>query len=237
MVKAFKSEAIANIKYIKSNSGSLGIDITREWWQTEALMQALFNLKGHGWVQLQRLISRAYICGYCDFKVASELGYGLVDSTSPRVIGGLYICPNCLGATLISPFGKFPNPVMGNSVSSVPPALDQLYEEARRCTGQGCYTAAVLLCRKMLMNIAVEKGAEEGLRFIQYVDHLETLGYVPPDGRAWVDHIRKKGNEATHEIALMSEKDAEDLLFFLEMLLRFIYEFPGMFASNSPSTP
>jgi hypothetical protein len=41
--------------------------------------------------------------------------------------------------------------------------LNQLYEEARRCTGQGCFTAAVLLCRKMLMNIAVEQGAAEGL--------------------------------------------------------------------------
>jgi len=33
-------------------------------------------------------------------------------------------------------------------------ALNSLYEEARRCTSQNCFTAAVLLCRKMLMNIA-----------------------------------------------------------------------------------
>jgi hypothetical protein len=54
------------------------------------------------------------------------------------------------------------------------------------------------------------------------------LSYVPPNGKQWVDHIRKKGNEATHEIALMSEADAKELLVFLEMLLRFIYELPNM---------
>ena len=39
---------------------------------------------------------------------------------------------------------------------------------------------------------------------------------------------RKKGNEATHEIAIMNQPDAKELLSFVEMLLRFIYEFPSM---------
>ena len=40
--------------------------------------------------------------------------------------------------------------------------------------------------------------------------------------------IVKKGNEATHEIAVMGEQDAKELISFIEMLLRFIYEFPSM---------
>ena len=52
-------------------------------------------------------------------------------------------------------------------------------------------------------------------------------GYVPPNGRAWVDHIRTKGNEANHEIKLMSKADAEELIVFAEMLLKFMFEFPG----------
>jgi len=50
---------------------------------------------------------------------------------------------------------------------------------------------------------------------------------VPPGGHGWVDHIRKKGNEANHEIVLMSEDDAKDLISFAEMLMKFIYEFPA----------
>jgi Domain of unknown function (DUF4145) len=80
------------------------------------------------------------------------------------------------------------------------------------------------------MNIAVAQGASEGLRFIEYVEYLANAGYVPPNGKPWVDHIRKKGNEATHEIALMQQADARELLGFLEMLLKFVYEFPGRIA-------
>lgn len=60
-----------------------------------------------------------------------------------------------------------------------------------------------------------------------YVEYLATKGYVPPHGHGWVDHIRKKGNEANHDIVLMTEADARDLLGFAEMLLKFIYEVPA----------
>jgi hypothetical protein len=85
------------------------------------------------------------------------------------------------------------------------------------------------------MNIAVHQQAAPNLSFIQYVDHLAARGYVPPNGRTWVDHIRKKGNEATHEIAPVSKVDAEDLISFAGMLLRFIYEFPARV--NAATTP
>lgn len=78
------------------------------------------------------------------------------------------------------------------------------------------------------MNIAVQQGAAAGLPFIDYVNYLASAGFVPPNGKHWVDHIRKKGNEATHEIALMGEVEAKELLGFVEMLLRFVYEFPTM---------
>jgi hypothetical protein len=75
--------------------------------------------------------------------------------------------------------------------------------------------------------IAVAEGAKEGATFLQYVEYLAKKGYVPPKGTVWVDHIRKIGNEATHEIVLMTKYDAEDLISFVEMLLKFIYEFPN----------
>ena len=78
------------------------------------------------------------------------------------------------------------------------------------------------------MNIAVQKKASGNLKFIEYVEYLSDQGYVPPDGKSWVDNIRQKGNEATHEIKLMDKKDAEDLVVFSEMLLKFIYEFQSL---------
>ena len=85
------------------------------------------------------------------------------------------------------------------------------------------------------MNIAVSRDADEGKHFIEYVKYLADEGYVPPDGKGWVDHIRKKGNEATHEIPEMTQADSIELITFNEMLLRFIYEFPGKIPTSSPS--
>jgi hypothetical protein len=97
------------------------------------------------------------------------------------------------------------------------------------------FTSAVLTCRKLLMHIAVEKGADKGKSFLEYVDYLSQKGYVPPDGKGWVDHIRTKGNEANHEIKIMSPADAGDLISFAEMLLKFVYEFPAKMKPPSPT--
>lgn len=155
--------------------------------------------------------------------VGSDKGYYLGGST-----WRIYICPHCNKPTYFENDKQYPPVVFGNRVQSLPSKeIESLYNEARRCTGVRAYTAAVLACRKLLMNIAVQKGADEGKRFIEYVEYLADRGYVPPNGKGWVDHIRKKGNEATHEIALMDEDDAKDLITFIEMLLKFIYEFPS----------
>jgi hypothetical protein len=66
------------------------------------------------------------------------------------------------------------------------------------------------------------------------VEYLSDQNYVPPDGKGWVDHIRKKSNEANHEIVIMKKEDALDLISFIEMLLRLIYEFPSRLIPHDP---
>jgi Domain of unknown function (DUF4145) len=201
-------------------------------------MNRFFAEGAANWAKQQPLPNRAFVCGYCGTSVSSITGYALNKhrDASGGMVGGLYICPNCGGPTFFHPAGtRSPMPSMGSPVPKVPADLTSLYEEARRCSSQGCFTAAVLLCRKMLMNLAVAHGAKEGLKFIEYVSYLSDAGYVPPNGKLWVDHIRKKGNEATHEIALMGETDARELIQFVEMLLRFAFEFPSMIPPPAPA--
>jgi hypothetical protein len=90
------------------------------------------------------------------------------------------------------------------------------------------FLPAVLTARTILMHIAVEQKADEGKDFTYYVDCLVKGGFVPPNATSWVDHIRKKGNAATHRIALMGRDDAEKVLKFVEMILLFLYEYPNM---------
>jgi hypothetical protein len=125
----------------------------------------------------------------------------------------------------------------GNEVEDVDDeVVETLYDEARKDYSAGTYTSAVLACRKLLMHIAVAKGAPEGQQFIQYVEFLDTNHYIPPGAHDWVDHIRQKGNEANHEIVIMDKTDAEDLISFSEMLLKMMYEFPASIKRKLPRT-
>ena len=190
-----------------------------------------FRIGSYQWRQYQTIINKSFSCGYCGDKVASDRGYkiGQHGDGSGNQAGGIYICPNCQGPNFIDFDGVWhPGHPFGRSVKNVPETLNELYEEARKCHKENCFTASVLLCRKILMNIAVEQGANENLRFIEYVNFLSDKGFIPPNGKVWVDHIRKKGNEATHEIKMMEKSDSKDLITFSEMMLIFLYEFPSM---------
>jgi len=83
------------------------------------------------------------------------------------------------------------------------------------------------------MNIAVAKGAKENLNFVKYVQFLADNNFVPPDGKEWVEHIKNKGNEANHKIEIVSKEDSEELLYFTEMLLTFIYAVPARFKKST----
>jgi hypothetical protein len=87
------------------------------------------------------------------------------------------------------------------------------------------------------MHVAVVEGAAEDKNFLYYVEYLASSGFVPPKGKMWVDYIRRRGNEANHEILLMGAEDSRALITFVEMLLRFIYEFPEMVPPASVAAP
>jgi len=78
------------------------------------------------------------------------------------------------------------------------------------------------------MNVAVHLGAKPGQSFVSYVEFMAAQGYIPPNGKHWVDHIRTKSNEANHEIALMTKDEAEKLITFTQMMLVFVYEMPNV---------
>jgi len=161
----------------------------------------------------------------------------LAKGGSNAEVAYLYVCPNCQLPTIVWANGErsFPNALPGASVENVPRELSILYNEARSSVAVGAYTGAVLICRKILLNLAVAQGAKEHLRFVEYVEFFADNGYVSPHGRIWVDYIRVRGNEANHEIELMQKQDALMLITFIEMLLRLIYEFPSKVPRDTDS--
>jgi hypothetical protein len=189
---------------------------------------------GGSWYGAAEVKGKSYTCGYCGLNSGPSRKYYCNDKT--HAYGDIYICPNCNRPTFISYDGKeqVPGAILGEEIEHLPSDIEQLYDEARKCISVNAFTSAVLSCRKLLMNVSVSKGAESGKSFAYYVSFLEENHFIPPNSRVWVDHIRKKGNEATHEIPSLSKDDAIELLEFTEMLLRFVYEMAGrMMARHS----
>lgn len=182
------------------------------------------------WKNLNTVSSKPFECGYCGHSVASDKAYSGSRSDG-RIAHTLhiYICHQCHKPTFIDEYGnQTPHKSFGKKVPNIDDtSIETLYKEARDSYSTGAYTASTMCCRKLLMNLAVSKGAEENKSFNYYVGYLETNNYIPNGTKEWVDAIRTKGNEATHEIALSSQEEAEEILSFTEMLLRLVYEFPS----------
>ena len=180
------------------------------------------------WQHLATVHPLTYICSYCGDKVASTVAL-FPQGKEAKV----RICPSCSGPTFFDVDDtRVPGEIFGDEIPHLPADLAGLYREARLSASAGAPTAAVMVCRKMLMNIAVEQKAEENKKFAYYVDYLASKGYLPPGGEEWVKHIKDRGNEANHEIKAMTPEDARLLIRFVEMLLKFIYEFPKLVPSS-----
>lgn len=182
-----------------------------------------------GWYNTSNLSNMGWMCGYCGKDVGGNIGFYRADSKKDKYI---YICPHCENPTAFikeedDGWKQFPGAVCGNEVEALPQSVKTLYGEIRRCIQYSSYTSAAMAMRKLLMHIAVEKGAEKDKNFVFYVDYLNSNGWIPPNGKDWVDAIRGGGNEAAHQIDPVSEESARQLLDFTEMLLKIVYEFPA----------
>jgi len=181
------------------------------------------------WQNVAGIESQRFVCWGCSSPLASDKGWWARHDHTGHKEAFICICHRCNLPTLVWRNGdQVPGVRFGNSVSDISDeSVAKLYEEARSAMQAGSFTAVVLACRKLLMHIAVSKGAKAGESFVFYVDYLADNNFIPPDARDWVDHIRKRGNEANHEIVIMERADAEELVTFSEMLLKLIFEFPA----------
>lgn len=196
---------------------------------TEDIFRVYNSLEKLDWRSRGGLESKSYKCGYCGQSLASNEGYFATSINGGSAIAYLYVCHFCHQPTFFSQEGKqFPGVTYGNEVTGIDEQeVEKLYDEARRCFGASAYSAVVMLSRKLLMHIAVNKGAEEKKRFEYYVNYLSEKNLIPEGSKGWVDKIRNVGNSENHEIKISTKEEAEKILKFTEMLLKIIYEFPS----------
>lgn len=200
-------------------------------------MEYIKNDNSLFWKDAYDIMERDYVCGYCGSHTSSVVGLGLTEKYKTSGYSsvyyqqnkknGIYICTHCQLPSFFWNDVQIPGNKFGNEVSGISDNLAQLYNEARNCFSVNAYTGVVLLCRKLLMNISIELGAEPNKRFIEYVNYLDDNNYITARSRGWVDKIRKVGNEATHEAEIKSKEDATNLIKFCEMIMKTNFEYPS----------
>ena len=173
------------------------------------------------WKDMQPLSPLRYLCGHCGNKVASDKGYGAGWNVQ------IYICPQCHEPTYKNLSYTLPGELIGEEVSGLPEMVRQLYQETRQCTTVSAYTASLSLARILLIHIAIERGADEGSTFQQCVNYLQSNFLPPKTDNGWVDQIRKMGNEVTHDFKVAKKIEAQNIILFLEFLLKILYELPA----------
>lgn len=116
----------------------------------------------------------------------------------------------------------------------------EAWEEVRSVLSVSAWTAAVMLCRKIILHVAVAHGLPEkdgsnrSPNFDKAVTHLLSVGLITPPMKPWVDHIRKVGNEANHDLPATAEDSAMRVATFTEQLLILAYEMPAVMGETLP---
>jgi len=185
-------------------------------------MPEKFN--GFSYVTPNAATSHEVKCGNCGNNVGA-IEVSRYNSTT-RLQNHWLICPVCSYGIVFEHDGKiFPAIKYGEPLEGLPKEVESAYNEARECMSINAFTACQLLCRKILMHIAVDKcKGKEGDSFENYIKNIQQAGYITPPMKQWVDKIRQEGNVATHKLEPPSPKDTENIMNFTTQLLKLVYE-------------
>lgn len=181
-------------------------------------------------------------CAYCGSTVSVDKAL----KGQRRIIGSsigsephyVVLCPGCGSPTHVTHPGttsnrQIPESSYGVYVSGIKDKdISALFNEARNCISASSFTAAILCCRKLLMHVAVDLGADKDKGFAYYADYLKTQNHVTPASEGWLKAIKSRGNEENHEIKLAKSDEAKDTVDFITMLLQTVYEYPNRAAEH-----
>lgn len=157
------------------------------------------------------------ICGHCGRAVNAA-----VLASGPGVMW--VRCTACGAGIVVHGPRAWPGPRLGDSVEGLPEDVQAAWQEARDCSATNAHTAVEMMCRKILMHIAVDKGDSEGRSFASYIDYLVAEGYVTKPMRPSVGRIKDRANRANHDIPATTSEQASETLTFTGHLLKNVYE-------------
>ena len=193
----------------------------------------MIEIKEWTWEPIRKrdIAAKTITCPYCGVRVQASSTTRIVDTATGAIKYQIYKCPECFMPVIIGLDGKIiPQSQLlpYEDVRFLPANVEKLYNECRKCFLNECYHSVIMVSRTLLMYIAVDKGADAGKTFAEYINYLETNGFIGSQNKAWVDKIRKIGNKYTHEMGMATQEDSDKVIVFIKQLLGNLYEMPHL---------
>lgn len=109
-----------------------------------------------------------------------------------------------------------------------PADVGRFWLQAHRSAKDENWDAAVVMARSSMQLALRDKGAA-GANLKQEINDLSSKGLLPPTMIEWSHEVRELGNDSAHPKpgqAPTIDRDAKDILQFLDYLLEYLYSIP-----------
>jgi Domain of unknown function (DUF4145) len=170
-------------------------------------------------------------CGSCGRDVSADVVAGWTGGGQPyqHINATLWLkCPNegCgEGSVKLKTGAIYPPAPFGPGIDGLPADVASAWDEAGIAFSVGAFTAAEMMCRKLLMHVAVDQaGSQPGKSFVEYVDELEKGGLIITGLRPVIDQVKNRGNTANHTLPPSDEAVSKMTLKITQHLLQGVYE-------------
>jgi len=110
----------------------------------------------------------------------------------------------------------------------MPKQLQNAYTEACKSFVNKCYLAVALICRTIIAYVAIDRGAEPGRKFENYVEYLVEENLLSSLAEAPLNQLRQSAGRAAHQLVDITEMNALVFLSNLDAMLKIIYVEPDI---------
>lgn len=108
-------------------------------------------------------------------------------------------------------------------IGNAPKTIIKPYREAIKCYKANAYEACVIMCRKGIEAICIDKGETKG-NLINKLNNLKSNGILENTFFNWSNQLREIGNIGAHSHdEEINKQDAKDTLEFFEALILYLY--------------
>ena len=164
--------------------------------------------------------------------------------TTPRKYISFWVCNVCGSGVCVEAFQPYlpdhdkkalnfstfyPQPETPQAPDGTPEGIADAFLAAKfnaKAEMKGAWDAAAIMARKCIELACLEFGASGG-NLVNKINSLAEKGILTSAMAAWAHEIRAIGNQGAHKESV-SQEDAQEAVYFAEMLFTYLYKLPKM---------